>query len=119
MDVFSSALLRRLKDRDASYYGRIVDLREMVARWLGYVPASFPNYTSHTVEHSDEIIRQVSRVIFRDGDSSKPTVELSALEAYVLCAAAYLHDAGMVVTFSLPRTGKCGRRRVAVPTDSI
>jgi hypothetical protein len=90
------ALLAYLKNRSPLYYGKILELREAVEGWLAYVPQTFPHYTRHTVQHSDELVRQGSQLLFADGDPSKPVIALSAVEAYILVAAAYLHDAGMV-----------------------
>jgi molecular chaperone HtpG len=88
------AYLRKLSD---AYSGRIAELREVAQNWLGYIPETFPHYTRHTVEHSDEIILQMSKMLFHDNDPSRPRLPLSPVEAYILLAAAYLHDSGMVV----------------------
>jgi molecular chaperone HtpG len=76
--------------------GRATELPVKVGRWLGYIPAMFSHYTSHMIDHSDEIIDQLGKLIFEDDDFSKPTISLSAVEAYILIVCAYLHDAGMV-----------------------
>jgi len=94
--ITETALLAYLKNRNALYYGKILELREVVEGWLAYVPQTFPHYTRHTVQHSDELVRQGSQLLFADGDPAKPVLALSAVEAYILAAAAYLHDAGMV-----------------------
>jgi len=98
MDTPSSSLLGFLKAHAGLYYGKTLELREAVKGWLAYVPHSFPHYTRHTIEHSDEIIAQMSKLLF--ADTRQPIVDLSPVEAYVLVAAAYLHDAGMVVSDS-------------------
>ena len=41
---------------------------------------------------------QISKLLFTDEDVSKPVIQLSAVEAYILIAAAFLHDAGMVAS---------------------
>lgn len=97
-DPRTTALFRFMKARSDRYAQRIVDLREAVEGWLKYVPATFPHYTSHTIDHSDEIVLRMSQLIFAGDDHEKPVVELSGIEAYIICAAAYLHDAGMVVS---------------------
>ncbi len=86
-----------LKARDALYFGKILELRQVVQDWLSYIPQTFPHYTRHTVLHSDNIVVQVSKLLFEDDDPKQPVVQLSAAEAYIFMAAAYLHDAGMVV----------------------
>lgn len=81
---------------DEGFYAKALELRSAVRGWLSYIPQTFPHYTRHTIEHSDEIVLQISKLLFRNDDSRQPVIQLSAAEAYVLVAAAYLHDAGMV-----------------------
>src|SRR2546422_3539773 len=96
-DKYSSvALMEFLKDRGSLYYGKTLELREAIKGWLAYVPQTFPHYTRHTIEHSEEIIAQISKLLF--GDSGEAILDLSPVEAYILVAAAYLHDAGMVAS---------------------
>jgi hypothetical protein len=93
-----TALMFYLKAKHADmYYSKALELRDAVKGWLAYIPHSFPHYTRHTVEHSDEIVVQMSKLLFEDNDPQRPVVHLSAIEAYILIAAAYLHDSGMVV----------------------
>src|SRR5437868_3305386 len=86
-----------LRKKDASLHAKLAELRGVVERWLTYIPATFGHYTSHTLDHSDEIVRQISWLLFPAG-SARPIIPLGAVEAYILIAAAYLHDAGMVVS---------------------
>jgi len=92
------ALVRYLMRESSLYFGKVQELREAVHGWLSYVPQTFPHYTRHTIEHSDEIILQLSKMLFQEEDPRRPTVRLSSVEAYILIAASYLHDAGMVVS---------------------
>jgi hypothetical protein len=87
-----------LETASPTYYGKVLELREAVERWLEYIPQTFPHYTRHTVSHSEEVIRQVSKLLFHEEDPRRPVVRLSPTEAYILLAASYLHDAGMVVS---------------------
>ncbi|HEV7771099.1 MAG TPA: ATP-binding protein [Solirubrobacterales bacterium] len=73
-------------------------MRETVSDWLGYIPTTFPHYTRHSIAHSDEIIKELSGLIFVDYDPAQPISPFSSMELYVLAAGAYLHDAGMVVS---------------------
>lgn len=93
-----AALSAYLKRRDDAYFGKLVVLRDEITQWLAYTPATFPHYTSHTIDHSDEIVTQLSHLLFDGGDPNKPVLHLSSAEAYILIAAAYLHDAGMVAS---------------------
>ncbi|HTQ69627.1 MAG TPA: hypothetical protein VMI13_13140 [Solirubrobacteraceae bacterium] len=96
-DLRSSPLFQYLKSREPVLAGKVEEVRGTVSAWLEYVPASFPQYTRHTIAHSDEIVRQLSRLIFNDEDPEQATLELSSSEAYILITGALLHDAGMVV----------------------
>ncbi|MEK6287203.1 MAG: hypothetical protein AABO57_15795 [Acidobacteriota bacterium] len=87
-----------LKKKDVAYYGKVCELREVLENWLNYIPQTFPNYTRHTIQHSDEIVLQISRLLFRDDELLEPEVSLSGVEAYILVASAYLHDSGMVTS---------------------
>jgi hypothetical protein len=88
-----------LSDKNQKYYGKALELRDAVSGWLSYIPQTFPHYTTHTIDHSEEIISQVSHLLFRNANPRTPVLdELSATEAYILVAAAYLHDIGMVVS---------------------
>ena len=97
-DLQSTALYQFLAGGESSYAAKLEELRHEVAGWLSYTTASFGHYTAHTVSHSEEIIRQIGNLLFHDGDPGRSVVDLSAVEAYVLCAAALLHDTGMVVS---------------------
>jgi molecular chaperone HtpG len=92
------SLMKHLRKRNPTYYGKILEVRKNIEKWLSYVPLTFPNYTRHTIEHSDEIVLQLSKLLFVDDDHTKPVVKLSSIEDYILIAAAYLHDVGMVVS---------------------
>ena len=94
-----TALMRHLQYLDEPVlYGKLVSLRDQISEWLGYIPATFPHYTRHAVGHSDEVVRQISFLLFEDQDWRRPTLELSASEIYGMVSAAYLHDAGMVAS---------------------
>ena len=96
VNLQETALMAYLKGKGTSYYSKVLELRDAVRGWLAYIPHSFPHYTRHTIEHSDQIILQVSLLLFPD-DPEQQAVTLSPVEAYILAASAYLHDAGMVV----------------------
>lgn len=93
-----SNLIEFIEKKHPEYYGKICELREAIEGWLSYIPQTFPHYTRHTIKHSDKIIFQISDLLFRNDDATEPIVRLSGVEAYILVAAAYLHDAGMVTS---------------------
>lgn len=94
----SSALYQYLQTKSPEYAAKAIELHDSISGWLAYIPQSFPHYTRHTVEHSEEIVVQASSLLFVDGNPKRPVVNLSGVEAYSLIAASYLHDAGMVAS---------------------
>jgi hypothetical protein len=96
--VFKSPLMAFLRKQNSLYYGKVEELRNAIVGWLSYIPQTFPHYTRHTVQHSDEIILQLSKLLFNENKPGKPVVALSSTEIYILIASSYLHDAGMVVS---------------------
>lgn len=98
-NVEDCAIMRWLGEDAPAFAAKAMELRDAVSAWLSYIPQTFPHYTSHTVDHSDEIVRQVSGLLFTGSSPEHPVLtDLSAIEAYIVIAAAYLHDAGMVVS---------------------
>jgi molecular chaperone HtpG len=93
-----TALTSYLKQLNLMYYGKVYELREVLESWLHYIPQTFPYYTRHTIQHSDAIVLQISKLLFKDERPSGAVVELSAVESYILITAAYLHDSGMVAS---------------------
>jgi molecular chaperone HtpG len=92
-----TALWRSLEAR-ADLQQRLIDLRTRVDRYLRSSTNLFPHFTSHGVDHSDEIVLQLSKLLEPTG--SPAGTSLNHAETYLLIAAAYLHDTGMVVTDS-------------------
>jgi len=76
-----------LKKQNSLYYGKVEELRKAIEGWLSYIPQTFPHYTRHTVQHSDEIILQLSKLLFNEDKPGKPVVALSPTEVYILIAS--------------------------------
>lgn len=91
-------LMAYLKRNGEGYFWKVQEVRKVIPGWLGYVKETFPHYTDHTERHSEEIVRQISKLLFTNEDVSRPVIKLSAVEAYILIAAAFFHDAGMVAS---------------------
>lgn len=91
-------LMAYLKRNGEEYFWKVQEVRKVIPGWLGYVKETFPHYTDHTERHSEEIVRQISKLLFTNEDVSRPVIKLSAVEAYILIAAAFFHDAGMVAS---------------------
>lgn len=97
-DLKNTCLMGFLEIKSTLYYGKIEELHNAIKEWLGYIPQTFPHYTRHTIPHSIEIIKQISALLFEGNDPTRPVINISATEAYILMAAAYLHDTGMVAS---------------------
>lgn len=96
--INTTALFVRLKDRP-ELQAKALELRDRVATYLRGVDASFSHFTSHAVDHSDQIVRELSAMLFDDqNDQATISVDLNHTETYMLIQAIYLHDVGMVVT---------------------
>lgn len=99
IELRETALIQFLEKRSSTYHGKVFEVRDEVIGWLAYVPQTFPHYTRHTIGHSEEIVSQISQLLFIDGDINRPVLaQLSAVEAYILVIAAFLHDSGMVAS---------------------
>ena len=59
IDFRKTALMEFLHANEPVWWAKVVELREIVEGWLGYIPQTFPHYTRHTVPHSDAIILQL------------------------------------------------------------
>src|SRR5258708_25128082 len=96
IEVEKTELIKYLKHENAILFGKVKELRNRIQEWLGYIPQTFPHYTSHTVQHSDAIVQQMSSLLFSKEHPEILVVPLSAVEAYIAVVSAYMHDAGMV-----------------------
>lgn len=62
------------------YAAKIHALREEVSGRLGYVPQTFPHFTGHTVDDSDELVRKMSRLLFTaDGEATLNLVQSAGI----------------------------------------
>jgi hypothetical protein len=92
------ALAAYLRDLDPHLFETSVKLRGAVADLVGILPQTVAPFWGSALDHSDTVIAQLSLLLFQDGDLARPHLPLNAIEAYVLLAAAYLHDLGIVVS---------------------
>lgn len=96
-DVTDTFLLAELsRRRRDDLHAKVLELRHRLHQFLAAARETFPHYTSHAVDHSDEIVRSMSAVVERAAVGTP--LELTSTEIYLLLMAAYLHDAGMVVS---------------------
>jgi hypothetical protein len=59
-------LFEFLRRRNPRYHGALLSLRSRIEGWLKYTVGTFPHYTSHGIDHSDEIIVELGRLLFDD-----------------------------------------------------
>jgi hypothetical protein len=86
-----------LKARDALYYGKVWSSARPWKIGYPYIPQTFPHYTRHTVLHSDNIIVQVSKLLFEDDDPQQRVVQLFRSRSLRLYGCSVPSRAGMVV----------------------
>lgn len=97
--ITHSALLRYLQVTRPDLAAKVIELRDRVSLYLRGVQNTFQHYTSHAIDHSDQIVRELSNLLFDDPeDLESISVKLSGIETYLLLLSAYTHDAGMVVS---------------------
>lgn len=96
--IESTALFQSLEDRQ-DLYAKILELRTRVGAYLQAVGTSFSHFTSHAIDHSDAIVRELSALLYEEQAKGRlTTVQLNCTEIYMLLVSVYLHDAGMVVS---------------------
>lgn len=84
--------LRTKSDGDSLYY-KLMDIREKIKPFLAKIIESFPEYTNHDIEHSDNVLKNLGWLI------PKPLLDaMNVYELFFVSVACYLHDIGMVRT---------------------
>jgi len=79
--------------RAGGYLKKLDDLEGVCEEVLALVKAFYPHYLTHGVQHSRAIILRLGQIVPQE------TLErLSSAELFVLMAAAFCHDIGMVLT---------------------
>ena len=84
-------ILEILEDRDAALFISLKTIRTNATSLLNQIPVLFSEYTDHSINHSDEVINNLNKLI-----SDKLKEQLVPQEIYILICGAYLHDIGMV-----------------------
>lgn len=74
-----------------SFKSKIISVQYYAEKFLRFVPRSIPNYPSHGVDHSKNIIELLD--FFLENWS----IGLSEKEVYLLYLAAWLHDVGIII----------------------
>jgi hypothetical protein len=86
----------------------LTDVREEALKRLEAIRITFPQYTSHTIKHSQGVLDILDWLI---PDSVKE--QLNEWEIYFLIAAVYLHDVGMVERCPAPPSGEAWEEALA------
>jgi hypothetical protein len=91
--MLHSDLLEKLKAKPdgEKLFHRLEDVRKRAEPLLSRIIQTFPDYTTHDIKHSEEILEKLRETI---PESLKD--RLNAYEVYFLIVATYLHDIGMV-----------------------
>jgi len=88
---YEISLLKLVENRDASLYGRLIDIRKKAEPLLSYTQGKFPYYTPHDFSHSNAVEENLNWLI---PDNVKQKMHI--FEIFFLIVAAWLHDWGMV-----------------------
>lgn len=88
---YEISLFKLVENRDASLYGRLIDIRKKAEPLLSYTQGKFPYYTPHDFSHSLAVEENLNWLI---PDNVKQ--KMHTLEIFFLIVAAWLHDWGMV-----------------------
>lgn len=67
--------------------------QQLIAKALQNIAVQFPHYSRHDESHSVQILTNIERVL-----GSERIEQLSGTDVWLMLEAAYLHDAGMVVS---------------------
>ena len=78
-----------LQERDRNSFDRVMSIRRTVEPILKQ--ALHRDYTDHTIDHSERVINKLNDLT----EALTSSNGLSPTEAYILLAAAYVHDLGM------------------------
>ncbi len=92
-----SALMEFLRNSN-EHYAKISEMLRELPKLLSYIQTTFPHYTTHTIEHSKQIVVRISQFLFDPDGKTCAASGLNHLEAFILVASAFLHDLGMVVS---------------------
>ncbi len=88
---YEISLLKMVGNRDASLYGRLIEIRKKAEPLLSYTQGKFPYYTPHDFSHSLAVEENLNWLI---PDNVKQ--KMHTLEIFFLIVSAWLHDWGMV-----------------------
>ncbi len=86
-------ILARLESLDKKLFGKALEVAEAASAKLSRIVLTFPHYTSHDEKHKKRVL-EICEWLAGPG----LITQLTAPELFVLFAAIYLHDIGMVIS---------------------
>ncbi|OXA76029.1 HD domain-containing protein, partial [Flavobacterium frigidimaris] len=82
----------KLKELNPNLFGKLNDTKDEVKLLLTQYIKNFPDYTDHSINHTEEVFKIVSMVL-----TDEEIQNLNDDEIYILSMASYLHDIGMCI----------------------
>jgi hypothetical protein len=96
-ELRKTKLFLALSKADSAYSHRIEKFVTGVAPILATTVQHFPYYTRHDAHHGYNVTKRIEHVIKAECFDECTAASLSAVEIFLLIAAAYAHDLGMTV----------------------
>lgn len=87
-----NSLELKLKELNPNLFGKLNETKQEVKLLLNEYNKNFPDYTDHSIHHTEEVYNIVSEVLTEDEVNN-----LNDDEIYILSMASYLHDIGMCI----------------------
>jgi molecular chaperone HtpG len=87
-----NSLEKKLKELNTNLFGKLNETKEEVKLLLNQYIKNFPDYTDHSIHHTEEVFEIVSEVL-----TDLEIDNLNEDEIYILSMASYLHDIGMCI----------------------
>ncbi len=85
-------LEKKLKESKPELFGSLQETKKEVKLLLDQYLKNFPEYTDHSIHHTEEVFNIVDEVLNDD-----EITNLNGDEIYVLSMSSYLHDIGMCI----------------------
>jgi molecular chaperone HtpG len=85
-------LEKKLKELNPNLFGKLSETKEEVKLLLNQYVKNFPDYTDHSIHHTEKVFEIVSEVL-----TNEEIENLNDDEIYILSMASYLHDIGMCI----------------------
>ncbi|RAR50924.1 HD domain-containing protein [Flavobacterium lacus] len=87
-----TSLEKKLKELNPNLFGKLNETKEAVKLLLNQYIKNFPDYTDHSIHHTNAVYEIVSEVLTNDEIDN-----LNDDEIYILSMSSYLHDIGMCI----------------------